>query len=116
MADYLTDAFIRLRQRLKLTSGRLLSDAGAAEDILQDSFVRLWRRQYPLKSEKEAEALLNKTVRNASLNERRRERTDPTIHTEGEGIWRTDFGRYCQRIEDGADGGKNATLPRPQNT
>lgn len=77
MADYLTDAFIRLRQRLKLTSGRLLSDAGTAEDILQDSFVRLWRRQYPLKSEKEAEALLNKTVRNASLNERRRERTVP---------------------------------------
>ncbi len=54
-----------------------LSDAGTAEDILQDSFVRLWRRQYPLKSEKEAEALLNKTVRNASLNERRRERTVP---------------------------------------
>lgn len=77
MADYLTDAFIRLRQRLKQTSGRLLSDAGTAEDILQDSFVRLWRRQYPLKSEKEAEALLNKTVRNASLNERRRERTVP---------------------------------------
>lgn len=77
MADYLTDALIRLRQRLKLTSGRLLSDAGTAEDILQDSFVRLWRRQYPLKSEKEAEALLNKTVRNASLNERRRERTVP---------------------------------------
>lgn len=77
MADYLTDAFIRLRQMLKLTSGRLLSDAGTAEDILQDSFVRIWRRQYPLKSEKEAEALLNKTVRNASLNERRRERTVP---------------------------------------
>jgi len=77
MADYLTDAFIRLRQRLKLTSARLLSDAGTAEDILQDSFVRIWRRQYPLKSEKEAEALLNKTVRNASLNERRRERTVP---------------------------------------
>ena len=77
MADYLTDEFIRLRQRLKLTYGRLLSDAGTAEDILQDSFVRLWRRQYPLKSEKEAEALLNKTVRNASLNERRRERTVP---------------------------------------
>ena len=75
MADYLTDAFIRLRQRLKRTSGSLLQDASGAEDILQDSFVRLWRRQYPLKSEKEAEALLTKTVRNASLNERRRKRT-----------------------------------------
>ena len=77
MADYLTDAFIRLRQRLKRTSGSLLRDAGGAEDVLQDSFVRLWRRQYPLKTEKEAEALLAKTVRNASLNERRRKRTVP---------------------------------------
>ena len=52
VADYLTDAFIRLRQRLKLVSGRILSDAGGAEDVLQDAFVRLWRRQYPLESER----------------------------------------------------------------
>lgn len=77
MADYLTDAFIRLRQRLKLVSGRILPDADGAEDILQDSFVRLWRRQYPLQSEKEAEVLLTRTVRNASLNERRRDRSVP---------------------------------------
>ena len=77
MADYLTDAFIRLRQRLKRVSGRILPDADGAEDILQDSFVRLWRRQYPLQSEKEAEALLTRTVRNASLNERRRARSVP---------------------------------------
>lgn len=77
MADYLTDAFIRLRQRLKRVSGRILPDADGAEDILQDSFVRLWRRQYPLQSEKEADALLTRTVRNASLNERRRARSVP---------------------------------------
>lgn len=77
MADYLTDAFIRLRQKLEGVSGRILPDRGGAEDILQDSFVRLWRRQYPLKSEKEAEALLTRTVRNASLNERRRARSVP---------------------------------------
>lgn len=77
MTDYLTDAFIRLRQKLKLVSGRMLSDSEVAEDILQDSFVRLWRRQYPLHSEREAEALLARTVRNASLNERRRGRTIP---------------------------------------
>ncbi len=75
--DYLTDAFIRLRQKLKVVSGRMLPDAVDAEDILQDSFVRLWQRQYPLKSEKEADALLSKTVRNASLNERRRKRPLP---------------------------------------
>ncbi|MBR1706521.1 MAG: hypothetical protein IJ721_07015, partial [Bacteroidales bacterium] len=49
--DYLTDAFVRLRQKLKTASGRVLPDAEDAVDILQDSFVRLWRRQYPLQSE-----------------------------------------------------------------
>lgn len=75
--DFLTDAFVRLRQKLKGVSGGILTDPGGAEDILQDSFVRLWRRKYPLRSEKEAEALLAKTVRNASLNEKRRQRTVP---------------------------------------
>lgn len=72
--DYLVEAYTRLRQKLKGISMRVLSDADGAEDVLQDSFVRLWRRQYPLRSEQEAEALLAKTVRNASLNERRRKR------------------------------------------
>ena len=75
--DYLTDAFVRLRQKLKGISGRVLSVPEGAEDVLQDSFVRLWRRQYPIGSEKEAEALLARTVRNASLNERRRKRAVP---------------------------------------
>ena len=75
--DFLTDAFVRLRQKLKGVSGGILTDPGGAEDVLQDSFVRLWRRKYPLHSEKEAEALLARTVRNASLNEKRRRRTVP---------------------------------------
>ena len=75
--DFLTDAFIRLRQRLRVFSGRIIADSAGAEDILQDSFVRLWRGQYPLRSEKEAEALLTKTVKNASLNEKRRKRGTP---------------------------------------
>ena len=75
--DFLTDAFVRLRQKLKGVSGGILPDSGGVEDVLQDSFVRLWRRKYPLHSEKEAEALLARTVRNASLNEKRRRRTVP---------------------------------------
>ena len=75
--DYLTNAFIRLRQRLRVISGRVIADPAGAEDVLQDSFVRLWRKQYPLQSEKEAEALLTRTVRNASLNEKRRRRGVP---------------------------------------
>ena len=54
-----------------------MADPAGAEDVLQDSFVRLWRKQYPLRSEKEAESLLTRTVRNASLNERRRRRPLP---------------------------------------
>lgn len=74
MADYLTEAFIRLKRKLKYNSGRILSDFSEAEDILQDCFVRLWRRKYPLQSEKEAEALLTRAVRNASINERRKKK------------------------------------------
>ena len=75
--DFLTNAFIRLRQRLRVISGRVIADPAGADDILQDSFVRLWRRRYPLQSEKEAEALLTRAVRNASLNEKRRKRGEP---------------------------------------
>lgn len=75
--DYLVDAFMRLRQKLKVMSGRILPDADGVDDVLQDSFIRLWQRQYPLKSGKEAEALLARTVRNASLNEHRRKRAVP---------------------------------------
>ena len=75
--DYLTDAFIRLRQKLRVISGRVIADSAGVEDILQDSFIRLWRRQYPVQSEKEAEALLTRAVKNASLNEKRRKRGEP---------------------------------------
>ena len=75
--DYLTNAFIRLRQRLRVITGRVIADSAGAEDVLQDSFVRLWRKHYPLQSEKEAEALLTRAVKNASLNEKRRKRGEP---------------------------------------
>ncbi|MBR3386976.1 MAG: RNA polymerase sigma factor [Bacteroidales bacterium] len=73
----MTDAFIRLRQKLRVISGRVIADSAGVEDILQDSFIRLWRRQYPVQSEKEAEALLTRAVKNASLNEKRRKRGEP---------------------------------------
>lgn len=73
--DYLTDAFVRIRERLKRISGRIVREE--AEDVLQDTFVRLWRRKYPLRSSGEAEALLTRSVKNASLNERRRARSVP---------------------------------------
>ena len=40
--DYLTNTFVRLRQKLRIISGAIVSDDDEAEDILQDVFVRLW--------------------------------------------------------------------------
>ena len=70
MADILTETYQRIRLRLKARAGKVLSDAEAAEDALQDAFVKLWGR-YPVQSEKEAEALLTRTVRNVSIDQLR---------------------------------------------
>ena len=76
MADILTETYQRIRQRLKVGAGKLLADAEAAEDALQDAFVRLWGR-YQVRSEREAEALLTRTVRNVSIDQLRKRKTVP---------------------------------------
>ena len=76
MADILTDTYQRIRLRLKAGAGRLLADAEAAEDALQDAFVRLWGR-YEVRSGREAEALLTRTVRNVSIDQLRKRKTVP---------------------------------------
>ena len=76
MADILTDTYQRIRLRLKAGAGKLLADAEAAEDALQDAFIKLWGR-YPVRNEKEAEALLTRTVRNTSIDQLRKRKTVP---------------------------------------
>ena len=76
MADILTETYQRIRERLRAGAGKMLSDAEAAEDALQDAFVRLWGR-YPVRSEREAEALLTRTVRNVSIDQLRKRKTVP---------------------------------------
>lgn len=76
MADILTDTYQRIRLRLKAGAGKLLADAEAAEDALQDAFVRLWGR-YEVRSGSEAEALLTRTVRNVSIDQLRKRKTVP---------------------------------------
>ena len=76
MADILTEAYQRIRQRLKAVAGRMLSDAQAAEDALQEAFLRLWGR-YEVRSDREAEALLIRTVRNVSIDQIRKRKTEP---------------------------------------
>ena len=78
MADILTETYQRIRQRLRARAGKMLSDAEAAEDALQDAFVQLWGR-YQVRSEREAEALLTRTVRNVSIDQLRRRKTVPLV-------------------------------------
>ena len=76
MADILTETYQRIRERLRAGAGKMLSDAEAAEDALQDAFVRLWGR-YQVRSERAAEALLTRTVRNVSIDQLRKRKTVP---------------------------------------
>lgn len=76
MADYLTDAFLKLKGKLLGGSRRMLHDTASAEDALQDAFVKLWGR-YRIRSPQEAEAILNRTVRNNAVDQLRRRKTVP---------------------------------------
>lgn len=55
---------------------RIVHDTAKAEDALQESFVKLWGR-YSIRSPLEAEALLQRTVRNTSVDSMRRKNTTP---------------------------------------
>lgn len=76
MSDYLTEAFLRIRERLMWGSMRIVHDTALAEDALQESFVKLWGR-YSIRSPLEAEALLQRTVRNTSVDSMRKRKTIP---------------------------------------
>ena len=76
MADILTETYQRIRLRLKARAGKVLADAEAAEDALQDAFLKLWGR-YPVRNEQEAEALLTRTVRNVAIDQLRKRKTVP---------------------------------------
>lgn len=76
MTDFLTEAFLRIREKLLGGSMRMLGDSASCEDALQDAFVKLWGR-YRIKSPQEAESLLQRTVRNNSVDILRRRKTVP---------------------------------------
>jgi RNA polymerase sigma-70 factor (family 1) len=53
---------------LCLFAGRLLKDSAAAEDIVGESFIKLWNKRSDFESIQNVKAFLYITVRNASLN------------------------------------------------
>ena len=78
--DYLTDAFIRLRQKLKVTSGRMLPDAADAEDILQDTFLNLLESQ-TLLLPATMRQLLFRVATNLFIDRARRRQKQNEIHS-----------------------------------
>lgn len=72
--DLLTSAYLSLKERLKIRAQRITGRSDEAEDALQDAFYRLWTRQYDIRTEDQAEALLHTAVRNASVDQVRRHR------------------------------------------
>lgn len=66
--EFLTEAYIKSRIRLRAIAGRILGDNGSADDMLQEAFVRLWQRRERITTESHAEGMLAVTVRNLSID------------------------------------------------
>ncbi|MGI2033381.1 RNA polymerase sigma factor [Rhizobium panacihumi] len=83
----LLSAYLRLRKRLLSTISRLVHSHAAAEDLTQDTFVRLWeRRSVPL-DPTHLQNYVMRTGRNIAIDFQRRERIAPFVH----GIDHLDF-------------------------
>lgn len=69
--EILTSVFMRIKGRLRATAQRIVSD-DAADDALQDAFVRLWSRRGDLDSETAVEGMAVTTVKNICIDTVRR--------------------------------------------
>ena len=75
--DILLTVFTHLRTNFMRQAQRILASEEDAEDVVQDAFCKLWRSNYSVKTENEAEALARTTIRNLSLDERRKQDVRP---------------------------------------
>lgn len=83
----LLPVYLSLRKRLLSTIWRMVHSHAAAEDLAQDTFVRLWeRRSVPLDAAHLRNYVL-RTGRNLALDFQRRERISPFV----QGIEHLDF-------------------------
>lgn len=71
--DILITVFTSLRKNFLRQAQRILPIEEDAEDVVQDAFCKLWRSDYALKTENEAEALAHTTIRNLCLDELRKQ-------------------------------------------
>lgn len=70
--DLLTSVFTRLAARLRTTAFRVVENEETVDDVLQESFVKLWNKRGQLTDERKIEGTAVVTVRNASLDALRR--------------------------------------------
>jgi RNA polymerase sigma-70 factor (family 1) len=74
--------FCKYQNRLLHYSTYLLKDPNAAENIVQDSFIRLWEVRHRLNPEKGIEAYLFKIIRNKSFDYLKRLEKDYELQAE----------------------------------
>lgn len=77
--DFLTSAYLSLRDLLRGRALRITGRSDEAEDALQEAFYRLWARKYVIGSEREAQALLHTAVHNVSVDQLRKHRPDAPL-------------------------------------
>jgi RNA polymerase sigma-70 factor (ECF subfamily) len=89
--DYFSPCFAHLGPALPLFTRRWTNSRADAEDIVQDAFVRFWRRQHSI----ENRALLYATVRSAALDrlrsDQRRARREAAVALDGAKHWEPQF-------------------------
>ncbi len=74
-----TDAYKRLGPSSYRLALAITGDPAAAEDAVQEAFVRVWRRRGNLASPTRLDGYLHRAVRNAALDQRRRSKARDTL-------------------------------------
>lgn len=76
----LLDIFLGLRKRLVSTISRFVKSRATAEDLVQDTFLRLWERRAALPEADQLHGYVLRTGRNLAIDFHRRERVAPFVH------------------------------------
>lgn len=79
--DILTQTYIKLREKLTARTGAMLSSREDAEDVLQETFYKLWSKHYSYGNSREAEAIFAATAKNTGIDKLRRSK--PTVPLDG---------------------------------
>ena len=75
----LTLVFSKARNRLQAVARRFSADDEAANDVLQEAFLKLWSSKANPADESEALALSTTTVKNLCIDAARRRSSNPTV-------------------------------------